>query len=315
MNNIVKAAEFISSGKLVAFPTETVYGLGADATNELACRKIFTIKGRPKVNPLVVHVANIEQAENIGRFNADARRLADAFWPGPLSIIVPLRGEAPIAPSVSAGLTTIALRIAAHNTALELITASGVPVAAPSANPSGYISATTLEHVKKHFSNESEVFILPDNLDKSKYGIESTIIDSAVSDLTILRSGFITLESLEKIIGKKISNAPSLMQIKAPGMMDKHYSPKIAVRLNASNLRINELGLNFAGSQLNSAFSLNLSLTGDLMEAASNLYLSLRALDNYAELTGNISGIAVALVPDIGIGVAINDRLKRAAKE
>jgi L-threonylcarbamoyladenylate synthase len=314
MNNIAKAAEFIRSGKLVAFPTETVYGLGADATNEQACQKIFTIKGRPRINPLIIHVANIEQAESVGEFNADARRLANSFWPGPLSIIVPLSNKMSIASSVLAGLTTVALRIPAHNRALELITASGASVAAPSANPSGYVSATTLEHVKEHFSNESEIFILSDDLGKSQYGIESTIIDSTTSDFTILRSGFITLESLEKILGKKINNAPSLMQIKAPGMMDKHYSPKVTVRLNANDLRVNELGLNFANSKLESRFSLNLSLTGDLIEAASNLYLSLRALDNYAELTNNISGIAVAPIPDIAIGVAINDRLKRAAK-
>jgi L-threonylcarbamoyladenylate synthase len=310
---IDKAALFIKAGKIVAFPTETVYGLGADATNDQACQKIFQIKGRPSLNPLIVHIASIQQAENIGEFNDDARKLANAFWPGPLSIVVPLKSNASIVQSVLAGLTTIALRLPSNNIALELIRKSGVPIAAPSANPSGYVSATTQNHVEEHFLHEKDVFILGDEL-KSQYGIESTIVDTTSSNLNILRSGFITVQAIEEILGKKIGASPSLMQIKAPGMMDKHYSPKVKVRLNATNILPNEVSLNFADSQLAGKFSLNLSKVGDLIEAATNLYLNLRLLDNYAELN-KISTINIAPIPNIGIGVAINDRLQRAAKE
>ncbi|MFU7502501.1 MAG: L-threonylcarbamoyladenylate synthase [Candidatus Tisiphia sp.] len=308
-----QAAKFIKSGNVVAFPTETVYGLGADASNEQACQKIFKIKKRPSINPLIVHVATMSQAKTIGEFNADAIKLSEVFWPGPLSIVVPLKSGANIAESVLSGLTTVALRIPSHNIALELIRKSATPIAAPSANPSGYISSTTLQHVKEHFANDQDIFILEDNLNdcKCQYGIESTIVDSTTNNLTILRDGFITLEALEKVIGRKLDKTSSLMQIKAPGMMNKHYSPRVKVRLNAESLEANEVGLNFADSKLEGNFSLNLSLTGDLIETASNLFASLRILDNYAELNG--LAIAVASIPEVGIGVAINDRLKRAA--
>lgn len=310
--NIHRAAEFIKSGNLVAFPTETVYGLGADATNEQACQKIFQIKGRPSINPLIVHVAAIEQAKTIGEFNDDAKKIAELFWPGPISIVVPLKADAKIAKSVSAGLATIALRIPSNNIALELIKQSNLPIAAPSANPSGYISSTSLNHVTEHFLEEQEVFILEDNAEKSEYGIESTIIDTTSGKLTILREGFITREILEEALGKKIAISSSLIEIKAPGMMEKHYSPKVSVRINADSLQEGEIGLNFADSKLASEFSLNLSTTGDLMEAASNLYSDLRKLDQYATKQ-NIKTIAVARIPETGIGAAINDKLKRAS--
>ncbi len=308
-----QAAKFIQLGNVVAFPTETVYGLGADASNEQACQKIFKIKKRPSINPLIVHVATMRQAKTIGEFNADALKLSNIFWPGPLSIVVPLKSGANITRSVLAGLTTVALRIPSHNIALELIRKSGTAIAAPSANPSGYISSTALEHVKEHFLDEKDVFILGDNLNdcKCQYGIESTIVDTTTNNLTILRDGFITKEAIEEVLGKKLDKTPSLVQIKAPGMMNKHYSPRVKVRLNAESLEPNEVGLNFANSKLEGNFSLNLSLTGDLIIAASNLFANLRILDNYAELNG--LAIAVASIPEIGIGVAINDRLKRAA--
>lgn len=311
-DTLKQAAKFIKSGNVVAFPTETVYGLGADASNEQACQKVFKIKKRPSINPLIVHVATMRQAKTIGEFNADAIKLSEVFWPGPLSIVVPLKSGANIAASVLSGMTTVALRIPSHNIALELIRKSATPIAAPSANPSGYISSTTLQHVQEHFANDPDIFILEDNLNdcKCQYGIESTIVDSTTNNLTILRDGFITLEALEKVIGKKLDKTSSLMQIKAPGMMNKHYSPRVKVRLNAESLEANEVGLNFSDSKLEGNFSLNLSLTGDLTIAASNLFASLRILDNYAELNG--LAIAVASIPEVGIGVAINDRLKRA---
>lgn len=312
-DTLKQAAKFIQLGNVVAFPTETVYGLGADASNEQACQKIFKIKKRPSINPLIVHVATMRQAKTIGEFNADALKLSNIFWPGPLSIVVPLKSGANITRSVLAGLTMVALRIPSHNIALELIRKSGTAIAAPSANPSGYISSTALEHVKEHFLDEKDVFILGDNLNdcKCQYGIESTIVDTTTNNLTILRDGFITKEAIEEVLGKKLDKTPSLVQIKAPGMMNKHYSPRVKVRLNAESLEPNEVGLNFANSKLEGNFSLNLSLTGDLIIAASNLFANLRILDNYAELNG--LAIAVASIPEIGIGVAINDRLKRAA--
>jgi L-threonylcarbamoyladenylate synthase len=312
-DTLKQAAKFIKLGNVVAFPTETVYGLGADASNEQACQKIFKVKKRPSINPLIVHVATMRQAKTIGELNADALKLSNIFWPGPLSIVVPLKSGANITRSVLAGLTTVALRIPSHNIALELIKKSGTAIAAPSANPSGYISSTALEHVKEHFLDEKDVFILGDNLNdcKCQYGIESTIVDTTTNNLTILRDGFITKEAIEEVLGKKLDQIPNLMQIKAPGMMNKHYSPKVKVRLNAESLEANEVGLNFANSKLEGKFSLNLSLTGDLIEAASNLFANLRILDNYAELNG--MAIAVAPIPEVAIGVAINDRLKRTA--
>lgn len=308
---IKKAAMFIKAGGVVAFPTETVYGLGADATNNEACLKIFRLKNRPAINPLIVHVADITQARQIGEFNRLAEKLADTFWPGPLSIIVPLKNTTNIAESVTAGLNTIALRIPSHKVTLDFIKESRVPIAAPSANPSGYISSTNEQHVKEHFLNNPEIFLLSFTTYQSKYGLESTIIDTTLENLTILREGFITAESLKKALKVEIAKADSLMEVKAPGMLAKHYSPKTTVRLNATELLQNEIGLNFGDSNLQSEFSLNLSKAGDLIEAASNLYDYLRILDKYA-LTHNIQRIAIAPIPSINVGAAINDRLKRA---
>jgi L-threonylcarbamoyladenylate synthase len=309
ISNVTQAAEIIKAGGLVAFPTETVYGLGADATDEVAVAKIFQIKKRPGINPLIIHVASIEQAESIGAFNEDAYILSK-LWPGPLSIVMPVRKGAGIAKSALAGLSTVAIRIPAHKAALELIRQSGTSLSAPSANPSGYISATEYEHVFEHFSKDG-VFILKDNA-KCKYGLESTIVNLTGEMPTILRYGFITPELLSSTLGKPIAITAPLPQIKAPGMLDKHYSPHLPVRLNADSLGAFEVGLNFGRSKLCGCFSLNLSEQGDLIEAASNLYSSLRKLDNYAVLN-KIEGIAIAPIPAIGIGIAINDRLKRAA--
>nr|WP_253308478.1 L-threonylcarbamoyladenylate synthase [Rickettsia endosymbiont of Ceutorhynchus assimilis] len=309
---INKAAKFIKSGGVVAFPTETVYGLGADATNEEACLKIFRLKNRPAINPLIVHVASLEHAKTIGEFNEIANLLANKFWPGALSIVVPLKDTADIAPAVTAGLKTVALRMPAYPLALELIEKVGRPIAAPSANPSSYISPTNAQHVKEHFSGNSEVFILAPEAYQSEYGLESTIIDMTLKEPIILREGFITTELLQTILGMKIAKANAAMEVKAPGMLAKHYSPKVPIRLNAANLENGEIGLNFADSNLQGEFSLNLSLNGDLAEAAANLYAHLRTLDNYA-INHNIVRVAIAPIPSVNIGIAINDRLKRAA--
>ncbi|AAU04291.1 L-threonylcarbamoyladenylate synthase [Rickettsia typhi] len=309
-----KAVQFIKSGKVVVFPTETVYGIGADATNNEACLKIFQFKNRPVINPLIVHVASIVQAKAIGEFNKLAEKIARKFWPGPLSIVVPLKDNVNIAPSVTAGLNTIALRIPSYSIALALIRQSVVPIAAPSANPSNYISPTNAEHVTKHFKDNREIFILSPEIYQCEYGLESTIIDTTTVIPTILREGFITSEILEELLGVKILKASEINSIvKAPGMLQKHYSPNVHIRLNAINLNDKEIGLNFGNSNLTGKFALNLSTEGNFIEAAANLYSYLRILDDYAALN-DINCIAVAPVPLTNIGAAINDRLKRAAK-
>lgn len=303
-----KAVEIIKSGGLVAFPTETVYGLGADATNEDACLKIFQAKGRPAINPLIVHVSNLDEAKKLALFSDDALKLA-SLWPGPLTMVLPKSKQCNIANCVTAGLSTIAIRIPSHKIAQELITKSAKPIAAPSANKSGRISSTTLKHVIKNFENQ--LFIL-DNIESKAHGLESTIIDLTTTTPTILRYGFITPEIVEKILLKKVKIATTDSDIKAPGMLLRHYSPHTNLRLNASNLNEGEVGLNFDSSKLSSEFSLNLSPKGDLAEAASNLFSYLDELDEYC-LLNNIATIAVANIPNAGIGLAINDRLIRAA--
>lgn len=317
--NLQQAAKFIKDQKLVVFPTETVYGLGADATSEKACQKIFQVKGRPTNNPLIVHVASLEIAKTIGNFNDDAIKLAEAFWPGALTIVTQLQAGVKIAKSVQAGLATIAIRVPSHPVAQALLRSVNVPIAAPSANPSGYISPTNLSHVLVHFINEPEVFVLETEsiLPGAVYGLESTIIDCSFPSPIILRDGFIPLESCEKALGKQINRAASNVQIKAPGMMEKHYAPVASLRMNALKLHHDELSLDFGNSQLLGDLSLNLSVIGDLTEAAANLYAMLRTLDTYASLSkinGKQLKIAVAAIPNIGIGVAINDRLSRASK-
>ncbi|WP_316353220.1 L-threonylcarbamoyladenylate synthase [Candidatus Trichorickettsia mobilis] len=311
MHELIKAANIIKQGGVVAFPTETVYGLGADATNQQAVQKIFQIKNRPQINPLIVHVTNITQAESIAHFNEDAYALSQ-FWPGPLTIIAPLKPGHHIANSVLAGLPTVAIRVPAHDLARQLIALANCPIAAPSANPSGYISATNAGHVATDFA-DTEVFIIDDNNTLAILGLESTIIDTTSATPTILRYGFITPEAIELALGKKITNLlPPTHLIKAPGMLDKHYAPKTRLRLNADSITTDEIGLNFGNSNLDSIYTINLSKTSNMMEAAANLYSFLRVLDNYS-LNNNITQIAVAPIPNHGIGFAINDRLKRAA--
>ncbi len=307
---LTKAAEFIKRGDLVIFPTETVYGIGADATNEAACQKIFAAKGRPSHNPLIVHVANIEQAKTIAVFNDNAEKLA-RLWPGPLTLVLPLQSNHNIAPCVTAGLSTIAIRIPAHEIALDLIKNAQVPIAAPSANLSGNLSATALKQVQEAFGKHKNIYIL-EHPTECIIGLESTIIDLSTPSPIILRQGYFTEEFLSDYLKIAIQIANENSEIKAPGMLLKHYAPKTPVKLNATFLSDNELGLNFADSQLNSKFSLNLSPKGDLTEAAANLYYYLYQLDEYAQ-KNNYNAIAVAHVPTDNIGAAINDRLKKAS--
>ena len=305
---IAEAVKLIQAGELVAFPTETVYGLGANAFNEEACLKIYQAKGRPSNNPLIVHVASLEQAEELAIFNKEAYLLSK-LWPGPLTMVLPRRNSSRLAECVTAGLSTVAIRVPAHRVARDLIIQSGVPIAAPSANKSGYLSPTSHRHVKAGFKSES-VFVI-DSETTTKYGLESTIIDLSTSVPTILRFGFITPQIIEQIIDRQVEIATQSSAIKAPGMMYTHYAPKTPIRINAISLEKGEIGLNFGGSKLNSKGSLNLSPTGDLAIAAANLFSYLHTLDDYARVN-SLQRIAIAPIPNESIGLAINDRLIRA---
>lgn len=310
LQEIKYAVDILQNGELIALPTETVYGLAADATNDEACQKIYALKNRPSNNPLIIHVNSIKMAEEYADFTADARALALDFWPGPLTLVLKARQDAinKIAPSVSKNLDTIAIRCPAHDVTLKIINELGVPVAAPSANPSNYVSPTRLEHVKEHFPNLPFI-----NGGKTQYGIESTILDLSTDEYKLLRPGYIFKETLENKLNKKITAIfKEEEKIIAPGMLKKHYSPRLKIRLNAENLEKNELGLNFANSGFNSNYSRNLSPKGDLFEAAVNLYDMLIELDKVG-LANDFKQIAIAPIPNSNIGVAINDKLKRAA--
>jgi L-threonylcarbamoyladenylate synthase len=308
MIEIQEAAKIIKDGGLVAFPTETVYGLGADATNQSACLKIYEAKGRPSNNPLIVHVSSIDQIEQYAELNDNAYKLAE-FWPGPLTMVLCKKPGSGLSECVTAGLDTVALRIPSLDIARNLIEQSGCPIAAPSANKSGRLSPTVSAHVYNDFADSVKIL---GSKEKSTFGLESTIIDLSSDIPTILRFGFITPEFIEKALGLKVEIASKLSKIKAPGMLLKHYAPRTKLRLNADIINSDEVGLNFANSSLNSKGSLNLSSKGDLTEAASNLFDYLHKLDKHA-VDCNISTIAVAKVPAESIGLAINDRLSRAA--
>lgn len=306
MNDINIAITTLLSGEPVAFPTETVYGLGADCTNDQAVEKIFLLKGRPSFNPLIIHVLNLDTALKYGEFNRSALRLAQSFWPGPLTLVVPLRPGNKISQRVTAGLETIAIRVPNHPVALELLRRYPNPIAAPSANKSGYVSPTKHEHVRNEFHDD--VFIIPG--DQSCIGLESTIVDCSDEEVAILRPGFITKTDIENFLDMPVSEKSSTEAIKAPGQLKHHYSPSLPVRLNASSTFPNEALLTFGSNELTSDVMLNLSPTGNLDEAATNLFDFLRALD---KTTSNINQIAVAAIPNIGVGLAINERLQRAA--
>lgn len=306
IDNIALAAAAIKNGSVVGFPTETVYGLGADATNPKACLEIYNLKQRPANNPLIVHFASIDEVQEYAVLNSDAISLAKVFWPGPLTLILPIREGSNISTTATAGLPTIGIRIPNHPVALELIRKSECPIAAPSANVSGYISPTSSKHVREAFPN---IIVLDGT--RSKVGLESTILDLSGSSPQILRPGFITKEALESVLKQQVFDHISSKVI-APGMMYKHYSPKTKLILNIKNPPPSALALNFGSSNLTGVYSLNLSKKGDLIEAASNLYYMLRELDDYA-IANSIEYIIVAPIPNISIGIAINERLNKAA--
>ncbi len=302
---IKNAARVIRAGGLVAFPTETVYGLGANALDGEAVARIFEAKGRPRFNPLIVHLASAEDARALAVFGEDAERLARAFWPGPLTLVLPRREGAGLCDLVSAGLPTVALRAPSHEMALALIEAAGVPVAAPSANRSGRVSATTAAHVAEDFGEAVDMII---DGGRCPAGIESTIVGLAGEAPTLLRAGAVSRAEIEAVLGRPLALPGGGATPQAPGMLTSHYAPRALLRLNAAEPEPGESFLAFGPSPAANSHSLNLSERGDLREAAANLFAHLRALDAAETAT-----IAVAPVPDEGLGEAINDRLRRAA--
>lgn len=303
--SINEAVELLQKGKLIGFPTETVYGLGADATNQKAILKIYKNKQRPKSNPLIVHTETIEQASSVGVFNSKIEKIAKDIWPGPLTVIVKKRENSNIRKELCAGNDTIAIRVSSNKTILAIIKKLGNPIAAPSANKSGMLSPTSAAHVEKQFKNNTDIPLILDG-GKTKIGVESTVIGMKNNNIIIYRHGGITKERLEKKVNEKIIDIThaefSEKSNMSPGMLKKHYSPTVPLRINITNPRSDEILIGF-GEKYEEP---NLSKSGDLDEAAANLFYF---LEKY-EAKGN--KIAIAPIPNIGIGVAINDRLNRA---
>lgn len=295
-----QAAEVWRKGGLVAFPTETVYGLGADARNDMAVARIFEAKGRPRFNPLIVHVPDIAAAKTLVAWSDAAEIVASAFWPGAITLVLPIRGDAGLSPLVTAELPTLAVRVPAHPVAQALLRTFGGPVAAPSANPSGRISPTEAAHVAAGLSGRIEAIVEGGACD---VGLESTILGLEGAP-TLLRPGGIPAEAIEAALGTSLERHVEGGTLTAPGQMTSHYAPGAAVRLNAAEAVEGEVMLGFGPMESD----LNLSPTGDLVEAAATLFAALHALD-----AKGAEGIAVAPIPDAGLGRAINDRLRRAA--
>ncbi|MFA7276241.1 MAG: L-threonylcarbamoyladenylate synthase [Pseudobdellovibrionaceae bacterium] len=319
---ILEAAALIREGGLVAFPTETVYGLGADATNGQAVAKIFSAKGRPSFNPLIAHGSSLEMLLGEAVFDARAFSLADKFWPGPLTLILPKAAGSRICDLVTAGLDTVALRIPHHKVALELIAACGVPVAAPSANASGELSPTAPHHVAASLGDGVPLILAGGT---TQYGLESTVVDLSGPETVIVRPGAISAEDiadcLECFVTYDFGVKEAADKPRSPGQLLRHYAPSRPLRLRAVDVAPDEAllafgSLKFMGvqgggkaSDLPESQCLNLSEKGDVLEAAAHLFAYLRALDE-----PQFSRIAVMDIPESGIGIAINDRLRRAAQ-
>ncbi len=296
-----EAARILLAGGLVAVPTETVYGLAADATNGAAVAAIFTAKGRPAFNPLICHVANLEMAESLAHFSPLARRLAERFWPGPLTLVLPRKPDCPVHDLATAGLPSIGLRMPQHIATLEIISRVGRPLAAPSANPSEQLSPTTAAHVAAGLGARIDLIV---DGGAANAGVESTIIAPGESHAVMLRPGAIARADIELFTGPLRSPEAS-EGILAPGMMRRHYAPRARLRMDASAPESGEAFLAFGPPPPGVLPSLNLSIRGDLVEAASNLFAMLRTLDATHTM------IAVQTIPETGLGEAINDRLRR----
>lgn len=303
-DNLSLAANALRDGRLVAFPTETVYGLGGDATSDRAVAAIYAAKGRPSFNPLIVHVVSAAAAGRLVEMTPQAEELARRFWPGALTLVLPRKPRTKLSLLVSAGLDSAAIRVPAHPAAQALLTMSDLPLAAPSANPSGAISPTRAEHVAAGLGDKVAVIL---DGGPCKVGLESTVVSLLGAEPVILRPGGVTVEQLAEALGSDIAVATDAAPeaLRSPGQLPSHYAPKLPVRLDAAHARPGEALLGFGTAPGAAA---NLSEAGDLGEAAANLFAMLRALDR-----PEYSGIAVMPVPESGLGRAINDRLRRAA--
>lgn len=316
--NLELAAQKLRGGELVAFPTETVYGLGADATNGAAVARIFEAKGRPSFNPLISHGADLDMLLPEAEFDERALTLADKFWPGPLTMILPRRAGGKISDLACAGLPTVALRIPHHPVALDVIAKAGVPIAAPSANASGKLSPTAPHHVEESLGDNVPLILAGG---ATRYGLESTVVDLSGADTVVVRAGAITAEEISETLDCPVRyELDATDKPRSPGQLLRHYAPSIPLRLKAVDVEKGEAllafgSLKFMGirgggkaSDLPDDQIRNLSESGDLLEAAANLFAYIRALDQPQN-----TRIAVMDIPETGIGIAINDRLKRAA--
>jgi len=295
-----QAASILTQGGLVAFPTETVYGLGVDARNTDAVARLYAAKGRPSFNPLIAHVASIEIAEKLVVFDDIARNLAQAFWPGALTLVLPLKSNAGISPLVTAGLETLAVRVPDHPVAAGLLGAFGGPIAAPSANPSGQVSPTSMIHVTDHMTGVIDGVV---DGGACNVGVESTIVATQPTP-TLLRAGGVSAEAIAQAIGGDLARIGESAAPSSPGQLASHYAPNGTVRLNAETIDDGETLLGFGDVQA----AVNLSKSGDLVEAASRLFDALHQLNAMSA-----ERIAVSPIPEYGLGAAINDRLRRAA--
>lgn len=309
--SVAEAAALLRAGKLVAFPTETVYGLGGDATNDRAVAAIFEAKGRPQFNPLISHVLDAAAAQSLVQWSETAEKLAARFWPGPLTLVLPRAKDSPISLLATAGLDTMAIRAPSHSVAQALIRATGRPIAAPSANRSGAVSPTRAEHVAESLGER-----VPLILDGGPclVGVESTVLDLTAAQPTLLRPGGATREGIEAVVGPiALSDAIPGGEAapRSPGQLASHYAPARPVRLGATSVSADEGLLAFGpGAPQGAMLTCNLSPSGDLGEAAANLFAMLRSLDR-----PGIGRIAVMPIPQTGLGLAINDRLRRAAAD
>ncbi|MCI0599667.1 MAG: threonylcarbamoyl-AMP synthase [Beijerinckiaceae bacterium] len=301
---IAAAAEILRRGGLAAFPTETVYGLAADATSEAAVLRLYAAKGRPKINPLITHVPSLNAALEQGIFSAKALRLAKAFWPGPLTLVVPLSPDTSICAAARAGLPTIALRVPAHKVALSLLSEAGRPLAAPSANLSGRVSPVTAAHVARDFAGEIDLIL---DGGRCKVGLESTVV-ACLDVPRLLRPGGVSRRGIEAVLGHALGEPAGPGVVLSPGMLQSHYAPRARLRLEAAKVGDGEAGLDFGGNFGRSENVLDLSPRRDLAEAAANFFDFLRELD-----ARDPDCIAVAPIPHEGLGEAIIDRLRRAA--
>lgn len=313
ISSIRKASTLLSQNELVAFPTETVYGLGASAVSNIGVAKIFAAKGRPIYNPLIIHVADEQEVFKLAVVTKEAETLIKNFWPGPLTLVLEQKRNNPIlSPLITGNLETIAIRIPMHGTAQKLMREFGSPIAAPSANISGRISPTRAKDVLSHLNGKIAALIQGDNC---VVGLESTILNLSTGEPTLLRPGGIPTEEIEAKLGrallKPMESPSSKSKIIAPGMMNSHYAPRCKLNLNKKIPGPNELFLAF-GDMPKRCIGLNLSQNGDLGEAAANFFAALTDIDEMAKLM-KINTVSVAPIPNFGLGIAINDRLKRAA--